>query len=98
MINLPYLSKDSVDRFIRDALAEDIGEGDHSAKGAVPGKNSATARLLVKSHGILAGMEVAERIFHIVDPSLQVEKIMKDGTEISPSTEHRPVKFRSHPS
>ena len=66
MMNLPYLSKDALDSFIRAALVEDIGEGDHSAKGAVPAGSIATARLLVKGQGILAGMEVADLLLLIL--------------------------------
>jgi nicotinate-nucleotide pyrophosphorylase (carboxylating) len=78
----PYITDQSIHAFIQSALAEDIGEGDPSATGAVPEQTMAKARLLIKDDGIIAGMEVAEKIFKQVDPSLRVEFFKKDGDEI----------------
>lgn len=83
-MNLPYLSEDALEAFIRSAIAEDIGEGDHSARGAVPVNTPATARLLVKDTGILAGVDVAKRIFRKVDNTLEVEVFKSDGDEVKP--------------
>lgn len=77
-----YLTPGAIQSFIQSALAEDIGEGDPSACGAVPEKTTARARLLVKDDGIIAGLEVAEKIFKQMDPSLQVEFFKKDSDEI----------------
>ncbi len=77
-----YLTSQAIQSFIRTALAEDIGEGDHSARGAVPENTIAKARLLVKDDGIIAGLEIAEKIFKQLDPSLQVEFFKKDSDEI----------------
>lgn len=77
-----YLTPQAIQAFIRSALDEDIGEGDHSTCGAVPEKTIAKARLLVKDDGIIAGLEVAEIIFKQVDPFLQVEFFKKDGDDI----------------
>jgi nicotinate-nucleotide pyrophosphorylase (carboxylating) len=66
------------------ALREDIGEGDHSTRACVPENAVGTARLLIKEKGILAGVELAEKIFHRFDPELKVEVYVKDGTPVSP--------------
>ncbi len=58
-----YLTPQAVDQFIRLALAEDLGEGDHSTLGAVPSTKISKANLLVKDAGILAGVELAQKIF-----------------------------------
>src|SRR5258708_3369869 len=76
-----YLTPQAIQSFIQSALTEDIGEGDHSAS-AVPENVIAKARLLVKDDGIIAGLELVEKIFRQFDTSLQVEFFKKDGDEI----------------
>nr|WP_245402591.1 carboxylating nicotinate-nucleotide diphosphorylase [Pontibacter sp. E15-1] len=63
-------------------MAEDIGDGDHSSLAAVPADAQNRARLLIKGGGILAGVELATYIFRAVDPSLQVEVLLQDGTPV----------------
>lgn len=70
--------------FIRLALAEDVGDGDHTSLSTIPADAQKRARLLVKGTGILAGVEVAQAIFAEVDPTLQVEVLMRDGDAIQP--------------
>jgi nicotinate-nucleotide pyrophosphorylase (carboxylating) len=77
-----YLTPQAIQSFIDSALAEDIGEGDHSALGAVPPDTRARARLLVKDDGIIAGIDLAGMIFRRVDPMLSVEFLAKDGAPI----------------
>lgn len=67
---------------IRLALREDVGDGDHSALSCVPENATKRARLLVKQAGILAGVEVALAVFDEVDPTLDVEVLIQDGTRI----------------
>ena len=67
---------------IRLALREDVGDGDHSALSCVPENATKRARLLVKQAGILAGVEVALVVFDEVDPALQVQVLMQDGSRI----------------
>lgn len=81
-MRLPYLSDSAIHEFIASALAEDIGEGDHSTLGAVPKNNISKARLLIKDDGIIAGLVLAERIFHEVNPSLNVTFFKQDGDEV----------------
>ncbi|GAB3892286.1 carboxylating nicotinate-nucleotide diphosphorylase [Spirosoma agri] len=70
--------------FIQSALAEDIGDGDHTSLSTIPADAQKRARLLVKGTGILAGVEVAQAIFAEVDPTFQVEVLMQDGASIKP--------------
>jgi len=79
-----YLTDEAVDKFIKQALEEDIGEGDHSTLAAVPHQQKAKARLLVKDTGIIAGVELAKSIFRHFDPTLSVEIHKKDGEPIHP--------------
>lgn len=74
-----YLTEQAIHDFIQLALAEDLGEGDHSTLGAVPASKKSKARLLVKDEGIIAGLTVAEKIFHEVDPSLTITFYKKEG-------------------
>ena len=77
-----YLTEEAIQSFIASALQEDIGEGDHSSLGAIPSTTQSTARLLIKDNGILAGIEMAEKIFHQVDSELRITNFKKDGDQI----------------
>jgi nicotinate-nucleotide pyrophosphorylase (carboxylating) len=74
-----YLSEEAIHNFISSALAEDIGEGDHSTLGAVSPTKKSKARLLIKDDGIIAGLEIAERIFRQVNPLLQITFLKEEG-------------------
>ncbi len=71
-----------LNEFIRKSLQEDIGDGDHSTLACIPPEAQGKARLLVKENGIIAGLEVAKRIYEIVDPLLQVSFFKKDSDTI----------------
>ncbi len=77
-----YLHKKYIRQFIRQALAEDVGEGDHSSIASIPKKARQKARLIVKSEGILAGVELARQIFKQVDPQLKFVVLLKDGSQV----------------
>jgi nicotinate-nucleotide pyrophosphorylase (carboxylating) len=64
---------------IRNALAEDLGDGDHSALACIPEKARSKAKLLVKESGIIAGLDVAKMVAHEVDPKLSIDFLKKDG-------------------
>jgi nicotinate-nucleotide pyrophosphorylase (carboxylating) len=70
--------------FIRTALVEDIGDGDHTSLSTIPADAQNRARLLVKEAGILAGVDVAKAIFAEVDPALLVDTLIEDGTPMQP--------------
>ncbi len=78
-VEISYLSEKAISDFIASALAEDIGEGDHSTLATIPANKKAKAKLLVKADGIIAGVEMAEKIFAQIDPSLQITFFKKDG-------------------
>jgi len=71
-----------VDEIIESALLEDIGDGDHSSLACVPEHAKGKATLFVKDDGILAGVDLAVRIFKKYDPSLEVEVRIIDGTPV----------------
>lgn len=77
-----YLTDAAIEQFIVQALQEDVGDGDHSTLAAIPATARNQARLLVKDTGIIAGVELAERICHTVDPQLQVTVLLPDGSPV----------------
>lgn len=78
-----YLEPSYIHHFIQTALAEDLGDGDHTSLSTIPSDAQGRARLLVKDTGILAGVELAKLIFAEVDPNLVVEVLLEDGTFIT---------------
>lgn len=68
-----------LDEIILNALKEDIGAGDFSTISCVPKDAKGSAHLVVKENGVLAGIEVAKRIYELYDPSLIFEIFKKDG-------------------
>jgi nicotinate-nucleotide pyrophosphorylase (carboxylating) len=77
-----YLTHQAIHEFIKRALTEDLGEGDHSTLGAVPASKICKAQLLIKDDGIIAGLEIAKRIFNEVNPTLHVTFFKHDGDPI----------------
>lgn len=73
-----------LDQFIRASLTEDIQDGDHSSMACVPADARSSAMLLIKESGVLAGMEVAERICTIYDNSLVFKPLLQDGDHVQP--------------
>ena len=71
-----------LDEIIRNALQEDIGCGDFSTLSCVPKEAKGSAQLIVKENGVLAGIEVAKRIYEIYDPSLLFEVLKFDGDSV----------------
>lgn len=70
------------DRLIDLSFAEDIGDGDHTTLCCIPDTAMGKSRLLIKEDGILAGIEVAKRVFARFDPTLQVEVLIEDGARV----------------
>jgi nicotinate-nucleotide pyrophosphorylase (carboxylating) len=73
----------TIDEIIVKALAEDIGDGDHTTLSTMPRNDTGTAFLLVKENGILCGVDLAGRIFNAVDPSLRINIIINDGAMVT---------------
>ncbi|MBC6365373.1 carboxylating nicotinate-nucleotide diphosphorylase [Algoriphagus sp. AK58] len=78
-----YLTPEALQHFIQSALEEDIGPGDYSSLSSIPEGKTGRARLLIKEDGILAGVEMAQRIFAAVDPQIKVNLLKKDGDAVS---------------
>ncbi|HVB02156.1 MAG TPA: carboxylating nicotinate-nucleotide diphosphorylase [Chitinophagaceae bacterium] len=70
------------DAFIRTALEEDLGSGDHSTLACIDPALSGKARLLIKEDGVIAGIGLAERIFRFLEPSILLEAILHDGDRV----------------
>jgi nicotinate-nucleotide pyrophosphorylase (carboxylating) len=75
---------DLIDKLIDLAFAEDIGDGDHTTLACIPPDAMGKSKLLIKEAGVLAGMEIAEEIFHRFDASLKVKIFINEGTEVKP--------------
>jgi nicotinate-nucleotide pyrophosphorylase (carboxylating) len=76
------LDKQIIDLFIKNAIAEDLGDGDHTSLSTIPSNAKGQAKLIIKEDGILAGVELALRIFSHIDAELVVEELIHDGTPV----------------
>ncbi|MCA1764389.1 MAG: carboxylating nicotinate-nucleotide diphosphorylase [Flavobacteriales bacterium] len=72
----------TIDEFIKNAVLEDIGEGDHTSDACVPETAIGRARMYVKEDGVLAGTGIAEHIFYYIDPNLQVNVQINEGNAV----------------
>lgn len=70
------------DDLLELAFKEDIGDGDHTTLSTIPADAMGRSRLIVKEDGVLAGVEIAEKVLHKVDPSIKMEVFIKDGAEV----------------
>jgi nicotinate-nucleotide pyrophosphorylase (carboxylating) len=73
-----------IDGMLNIAFAEDIGDGDHTTLCCIPAEEQGKMKLLVKEEGILAGVDMALRVFHKFDPMLKVNVLLHDGTPVKP--------------
>lgn len=73
-----------IDDLITLSFAEDIGDGDHTTLSTIPADEMGRQHLLVKEEGILAGVEVARRVFERFDPSLKMTVYINDGAHVRP--------------
>ena len=71
-----------IDRLIDLSFAEDIGDGDHTTLCCIPEDAMGKSHLLIKEDGILAGVEVAKRVFARFDPEMKVEVLIGDGAHV----------------
>lgn len=74
----------TIDQIIASAFAEDLGDGDHTSLACIDADKVGKAKLLVKEKGIIAGVELAKKIFDFADKNLVVQVFIHDGTEINP--------------
>jgi len=82
--NSTGLDKGLIDQFIINSLKEDVGDGDHTSLATISAGTRGKAKLLVKDEGMLAGVELAAEIFHVVDPDLKLTVYLNDGAAIKP--------------
>ncbi|MDR3140866.1 MAG: carboxylating nicotinate-nucleotide diphosphorylase [Tannerellaceae bacterium] len=71
-----------ISKLIELAFAEDIGDGDHTTLCCIPSTARGKSRLIIKEDGVIAGVEMAKRIFHHFDPDLEVDVFIQDGSEV----------------
>ena len=76
------ISNAYIDALVELAFKEDIGDGDHSTLSCIPATAKGKSRLIIKENGVLAGVEVAESIFHRFDPELKINVFINDGSRV----------------
>ena len=77
-----YTVEELEDKLIDLAFAEDIGDGDHTTLCCIPEDAMGKSHLLIKEDGILAGVEVAKKVFDRFDNTMKVEVLIGDGAEV----------------
>jgi nicotinate-nucleotide pyrophosphorylase (carboxylating) len=73
-----------LDQLISLWFAEDIGDGDHSTLSCIPETARGKSKLIIKEEGVLAGVDIARRIFSAFDPELKMEVFIQDGARVKP--------------
>jgi nicotinate-nucleotide pyrophosphorylase (carboxylating) len=73
-----------IDDLLTLAFAEDVGDGDHTTLSTIPADEMGRQQLIVKEEGILAGVEIARKVFDKFDKSLKMEVFITDGTHVKP--------------
>lgn len=73
-----------IDELLDLSFAEDLGDGDHTTLSTIPADAMGRSRLIIKEEGILAGVEVAEKVLHKIDPSIRIDVMIKDGAHVKP--------------
>ena len=81
MISKKQFNKE-INLIIANAIREDVGYGDHSSLACIPEEAVGTAKLLVKDEGLIAGVEFARQVFEFVDPGLEIDVKIKDGSHV----------------
>ncbi|MCF6361515.1 MAG: carboxylating nicotinate-nucleotide diphosphorylase [Cyclobacteriaceae bacterium] len=77
-----YKTEEAIGEFITSALQEDVGPGDYSSLASIPKGTQNTAQVIMKDEGIIAGIEIAEKIFRQVDSSLKISFFFKEGEAV----------------
>ena len=73
-----------IDDLLDLAFAEDLGDGDHTTLSTIPAEARGRQHLLVKEEGILAGVEIARKVFNRFDPDLKMTVMIEDGAHVKP--------------
>jgi nicotinate-nucleotide pyrophosphorylase (carboxylating) len=74
----------TIDEIISKSLEEDLGSGDHTSLATIPAGARGRSKLLIKEEGILSGADIARKVFRQVDPSLEFEPVLPDGSVVKP--------------
>ncbi len=74
--------REEIAGILANAVREDVGDGDHSSLACIPADAVGKAQLLVKDKGIVAGVEFAREVFAYVDPELEMETLIPDGSPV----------------
>ncbi|MBS3770701.1 MAG: carboxylating nicotinate-nucleotide diphosphorylase [Bacteroidales bacterium] len=77
------LNNNHLQSILELAVKEDIGDGDHSSLACIPKRKQGTSQLLIKEKGIIAGIDIARRVFDIIDPNLRTELYISDGNKVN---------------
>lgn len=83
VVKFKYLTEENINQFIDTALVEDIGDGDHTSLSSIPSSELKKAQLIMKDTGIIAGIELAKKIFAKVDSSLKFKSFKNDGDKVT---------------
>lgn len=73
-----------IDDLLTLAFAEDVGDGDHTTLSTIPAEERGKQRLIIKEEGILAGVDIARKVFEKFDPELKMTVYIEDGSHVKP--------------
>lgn len=73
----------TIDAIIANAIAEDLGNGDHTSLATIPPEAAGSARLMIKEDGVICGVSVAEKVFMAIDKNLHFEVMIDDGQRVT---------------
>ncbi len=73
-----------IDDLLTLSFAEDVGDGDHTTLSTIPADEMGKQRLIIKEPGVLAGVEIARKVFEKFDPSLKMTVFIEDGARVKP--------------
>lgn len=77
-----YLPSGQLEQILQNALQEDVGTGDITSEVLVPEHHQGRATLLMRESGVIAGLTVAQRVFHLVNPAIQCNWAVNDGNHV----------------
>lgn len=81
-LKMTIIDSPIIDQFIENAILEDVGDGDHTSLATIPETAQGRAQLIVKDNGILAGVDIASRIFQKFDPTVKIDIWIPDGARV----------------
>jgi nicotinate-nucleotide pyrophosphorylase (carboxylating) len=82
--SIPAASAEEIDRVVRLALSEDVGEGDLTSNALFSHKASCHARVIAKAHGVMCGVDIAREVFVTLDPGCAFDAAVADGERLAP--------------